>query len=164
VLRILDITARLALTDAPFHNLHWQSSFELSLDCFICERVGRTTIFTVGDEQAVCTGDRAKTGRHFTAARVAGFDVDSRTDELVLQVVVNRWWAPFHDQKRKQDGQTVGRASWVRFGLAYSCPDNREPGSFGVQSNMTRPAAVTCRHCAKTLGRSEQTPLVIERP
>ncbi|MEU4421834.1 hypothetical protein AB0F81_14505 [Actinoplanes sp. NPDC024001] len=76
MLRSVEVTAVLAVDGLPFHNLHWQRSFELSLDCFICERTGRTTSLKHGAEHGTCTGD-SKTGTHPTATRISAFDAYS---------------------------------------------------------------------------------------
>ena len=163
MLRTLEITATIALAEAPFHNLYFGHGLELSLDCFICERLGRTTFLTVGDERAVCTGDREHGGRHFVAARVAGFDVLSGQDRKTLHAVVQQWWAPFHDGKRKQSSKPVG-PGWVRLDLRYLCPEgDRKSGSTSIQSNTARPHSLTCEHCDTVLARSEEVPTIVER-
>ncbi|MEU0083132.1 hypothetical protein [Streptomyces sp. NPDC006274] len=54
MLRTVEITAEpeLPLPRPKFHNLHWQMKLDLRLDCFICERTGRTTRFECGEERA----------------------------------------------------------------------------------------------------------------
>ncbi|MFG1604267.1 hypothetical protein [Actinoplanes sp. NPDC049265] len=161
MLRTLDITATIALAEAPFHNLYFGHSFELSLDCFICERQGRTTFLTVGGERAVCTGDRSHGGKHFAPARVAGFDPMSGRDRKALHVVVQQWWAPFRDAKRDQASAPVG-TGWVRFELPYTCPDGRN-GRASIQSNLVLPHALTCEHCDTVLATGEDVPKIVER-
>lgn len=65
----VEVTATLILPESPFHNIHWRSGLEFTLDCFICERTGRTTTFEQGAERSVCSGD-ADSGPHHTAARI----------------------------------------------------------------------------------------------
>jgi hypothetical protein len=81
------------------HALHFLPKVEFSLDCFICQRTGRTAVFHTGTEQALCTSDEQH-GPHPTAARVAGFDTTTEDASLTLRAVIDYWWAPFHDAKR----------------------------------------------------------------
>lgn len=164
MLRTLEITATISVTEAPFHNVYFGRSFELSLDCFVCERLGRTNFLTVGDERAVCTGDQAHGGRHFAPARVAGFDALTGQDRRSLQAVVQQWWAPFHDAKRNQGSKPLG-TGWVRFDLHYQCPANGQAaGQASIQSNQVQPVALTCKHCDAVLAGSDQIPTIVERP
>ena len=73
--------------------LHWRDPVELSLDCCICERTGRTVFLRQGQERAVCTSDE-KHGRHMAPARIAAFDTTTYASELALRAVVAYWWAP----------------------------------------------------------------------
>src|SRR5690242_6938248 len=101
MLRSAEVTAVLLLSDSPFHNLHWKSDVELSLDCFICRRTGRTTELKHGTEQGTCSGD-SKTGPHPAAARISAFDHTTERERTILRVVADYWWAPFHDVERDQ--------------------------------------------------------------
>ncbi|MFI9045928.1 hypothetical protein [Streptomyces sp. NPDC053427] len=158
MLRTVEITAE--LTSPPrseqSHNLHWQRTLQLSLDCFICGRTGRTTRFEHGEEHAVCTGDRS--AEHPAAARIAGFDVTSGRDRLMLRTVVDYWWAPFHDAKRDRPAQALTRAPWVRLPLGYHCPRSQRTGSFSIQSNVVRPVSEACAHCADPLATDTRSP------
>ncbi|GAA0395084.1 hypothetical protein GCM10009541_42750 [Micromonospora gifhornensis] len=73
MLRSIQVRTVLAVPETPLHHLHWRGKLALSLDCFICERTGRTTSFELGAERAICSGTR-ETGEHYTAARLAAFD------------------------------------------------------------------------------------------
>jgi hypothetical protein len=164
MLRTLDITATIAPAEAPFHNLYFGRTFELSLDCFVCERQGRTTFLTVGAERAVCTGDRDQGGKHFAPARVAGFDPSAGRDRQSLHAVVQQWWAPFHDAKRNQASKPLG-LGWVRFELHYMCSENdRKTGRTSIQSNQAGPVTLTCEHCETALATSDDVPRIVERP
>jgi hypothetical protein len=158
VLRTVEITAELELPlpRPEFHNLHWQTKLDLSLDCFICERTGRTTHFECGEERAACTGNDG--AGHPAAARIAGFDVTSGQDRLTARSVVDYWWAPFHDTRRDRPASALTSGPWVRLHLGYDCPLSREPGSFSTQSNMVRPVGVVCTHCAAPLATDARAP------
>ena len=70
MLRSLEITAVLSgLEKVHRDRLFWKPAIQLSLDCFVCERVGRTTSLERGAERAVCWSGRNE--QHFTAARKA---------------------------------------------------------------------------------------------
>jgi hypothetical protein len=64
-----------------FHALHFLPEVELSLDCFMCQRTGRTMILTTGTEQALCTPDE-KHGHHPTAARILCMRLGGRVHDL----------------------------------------------------------------------------------
>jgi hypothetical protein len=158
VLRTVEITAELELPLPPpkSHSLHWQMRLDLSLDCFICERTGRTTRFTCGEERAACTGNDG--AGHPAAARIAGFDMTSGRDRLMVRSVVDYWWAPFHDTKRDRSASALTSGPWVRLYLGYHCPRSQEPGSFSTQSNMVRPVSEVCTHCAAPLATDARAP------
>lgn len=161
MLRSVQITAE--LTNPPrgedFHNLHWQKKLELSLDCFICGRTGRTTTFQYGQEHALCSADDEHPA-HPAAARIAAFDVTGERHRTTLRAVVDYWWAPFHDAKRDRPATALTRAPWVRLYLGYHCPQAGESGAFSTQTNMVRPVRDACGHCAQPLATSEQAPAV----
>ncbi|MFD4693908.1 hypothetical protein [Streptomyces sp. NPDC058463] len=158
MLRTVEITAELTGLDEcdEFHNLHWQPKLELSLDCFICKRTGRTTSFEDGREHAVCSGDQ-KHPQHPAAARIAGFDVTREEERLILRAVVDYWWAPFHDAKR--DTPSTAMTRWVRLYAAYLCPQPRQAGTFSTQSNLVYPVSQSCT-CGKPLGTSSHAPSI----
>ncbi|MEU9865868.1 hypothetical protein AB0D99_33895 [Streptomyces sp. NPDC047971] len=156
MLRTVEITAELTGLDESeeFHNLHWQPKLELSLDCFICERTGRTTSFEYGQEHANCSGDQ-KHPRHPAAARISGFDVTHEKDRLALRAVVDFWWAPFHDAKR--DTRSTAMTRWIRLYAAYLCPQSRQAGTFSTQSNLVCPVSRICT-CGQPLGTISHAP------
>ncbi|MEV8326651.1 hypothetical protein [Kitasatospora sp. NPDC056731] len=158
MLRTVEITAELTvpLRGEVFHNLHWQKKLDLSLDCFTCERTGRTTHFRYGEECAVCSGSQR--AEHPAAARVAAFDITDERERTVLRAVVDYWWAPFHDIKRDQPATTRTRAPWVRLYLGYRCPESQQAEAFSIQSNMVRPVSQACTRCAHPLATSAQSP------
>ncbi|MEU0913358.1 hypothetical protein [Streptomyces althioticus] len=160
MLRTVEITAELTTPsrDKVFHNLHWQKKLDLSVDCFICERTGRTTHLRQGEERMVCSGDAR--AEHPGAGRVAAFDVTSERERTSLRVVVDYWWAPFRDVERDAPGAALTHAPWVRLYLGYRCPEARETGAFSVQSNMVRPVSETCAQCAHPLATSTRSPSI----
>lgn len=159
VLQSVEIRAVLSVPESPFHNLHWSGRLELSVDCFVCQRTGRTTLFEVGAEQAVCSGTRS-TGTHHAAGRISAFDRTDERDRISLRAVVDYWWAPFHDAKRDVAATPLTRRAWVRHHLGYSCPEHRMSGEFSDQTNMVRPSPVSCEHCSTVIAERRQAPWV----
>jgi hypothetical protein len=53
MLRTAEITAGLtgAIAGDNFHSLHWSSRLEFCVDCFVCERTGRTQVYERGAER-----------------------------------------------------------------------------------------------------------------
>ena len=162
MLRSAEVTAVLTglVPGEGFHNLHWQGSLAMSLDCFVCERVGRTTSFELGAERAVCSSS-THDGTHYTAARIAAFDHTTGQDTLSLRAIVDFWWAPFHDAKDNNLRATpLTRSPWVRLHLGYYCPHSTESGEFSIQSNVVRPSTENCRNCEVTLATSSEAPTI----
>ncbi|MEU7757208.1 hypothetical protein [Micromonospora sp. NPDC049171] len=159
MLRSVEITATLTFGGSSFHNLHWKSDVELSLDCFICQRTGRTTGLKHGAEHGTCSGD-SKTGRHPAAARISAFDHTSERERTVLRAVVDYWWAPFHDAKRDRPSLALTGDPWVRLHLGYLCPDPVQAGTFSTQTNLVRPQTHTCAHCAAPIAHSHDAPRI----
>ncbi|MFG3559026.1 hypothetical protein ACGGAQ_32095 [Micromonospora sp. NPDC047557] len=157
MLRSVEVRTVLVVPDSPFHNLHWRSKLDFSLDCFVCERIGRTTRFELGAERAVCSGTR-EAGKHYAAARVAAFDHTDARDRTTLRAVVDYWWAPFHDAKRDQPAHALTRAPWVRHYLGYYCPEQDQPGEFSTQTNLVRPQSAACQHCSAPIAQSQEAP------
>lgn len=153
------ITATVITLPGQFHDVHWVPRAELTLDCFICRRTGRTTVFEQGAEQAVCTGDSA-IGPHPTAARIAAFDPTNDTERTSVELVIDRWWAPVHDAADQRPGADVARSPWVRLHLGYYCPDQDRAAEFSIQSNHVRPMTQACEHCSAPIARSDETPWV----
>ncbi|MFF4801278.1 hypothetical protein ACFY1U_23270 [Streptomyces sp. NPDC001351] len=105
MLRTAEITTELTgpLGGDNFHHLRWSSKIEFSVDCFICERTGRTTVYERGAERALCSGSRSGFRSHYTAGRIAAYDTTSGSERLALRALVDFWWAPFEDA-RTADG------------------------------------------------------------
>lgn len=161
MLRSVEITVQLSglPTGEGFHNVHWQERLELSLDCFVCQRTGRTTFFRYGQEQALCSADE-KYPEHPTAARIAAFDVTDERERTTLRAVVDYWWAPFHDEKRDRTATALSCPPWVRLYLGYYCPRARQDGAFGIQTNVSRPLHEICSHCDRPLAISKEAPAI----
>ncbi|MET8229332.1 hypothetical protein ABZS77_01460 [Micromonospora sp. NPDC005298] len=159
MLRSVEVTAVLTVSDSPFHNLHWTGDVELSLDCFICRRTGRTTRLRHGAEHGTCSGD-SRTGQHPAAARISAFDRTSEEKRTLLRVVVDYWWSPFHDAKRDQPSLALTRVPWVRLHLGYLCPEPVQSGTFSTQSNTVRPEAHRCEHCSEPVAHSHEPPRI----
>jgi len=159
VLRTAEITAE--LTDREdSHQLYWRSQLEFSLDCFICERTRRTTVFELGAERALCSGSRSGFKRHYTAARIAGFATTSGRDRLAARALLDFWWAPFTDTRDGNKAAAPTSHPWVRLHLGYYCKDATESGTDSIQTNLVRPRKLTCKHCDRLLGVDQETPVV----
>lgn len=160
MLHSVEVTTVLALTEAPFHNLHWRSEIELSLDCFICRRTGRTTTLEHGSEAGTCSGD-SEFPRHPAAARISSFDVTTEKSRTILRLVTDFWWAPFQDEKRNRPAVALTSHPWVRLHLGYLCPEPKSTGGrFSTQTNLVRPAAYGCARCGETLAHSAEAPRI----
>ncbi|MEU8300141.1 hypothetical protein AB0C04_23040 [Micromonospora sp. NPDC048909] len=157
MLRSVEINTVVVLPESPFHNVHWRDTLELSLDCFICQRSGRTTIFVMGAERAVCSGDD-QTEEHYTAGRIAAFDHTQEDRRTSLRAVVDYWWAPFHDAKRDEPATALTRRPWVRHHLGYYCPEQNKSGQLDLQTNEIRPVSSCCEHCSAPLIQSQEAP------
>jgi len=157
MLRSIEISAVLSVR--ALHIVHWRQDIELSLDCFVCERVGRTTILKWGAERALCTSDEEH-GRHYTAAQVAAFDTTVEREQLRMRAVVDYWWAPFHDAKRAVRGLPLSDPAWVRLNFGYFCQDMVASATAQTQTNLVRPSDTRCKHCKKPVAASTDAPTV----
>jgi hypothetical protein len=163
VLRTAEITAE--LTGLPprgedSHQLYWRSKLEFTLDCFVCERIGRTTVFERGAERALCSGSRSGFSRHYAAARLAAFDTTQGAERLAARVLIDFWWAPFQDSRDGHRAMAPTSHPWVRLHLGYYCQDRKESGTDSTQTNAVRPHEMSCRHCDRVLATSTETPAV----
>ncbi|GAA5013941.1 hypothetical protein [Streptomyces siamensis] len=163
MLRTAEITAELSREEQrgeDSHQLYWRGTLECSLDCFVCERVGRTTVFERGTERALCSGSRSGFARHYTAARLAAFDTTSGRDRMGVRAVVDFWWAPFTDTRDGHRSAAPTSHPWVRLHLGYHCPRAKESGTASVQTNLVRPHRLTCKHCDRELAADTRSPSV----
>ncbi|MFJ9541072.1 hypothetical protein ACIRPX_27925 [Streptomyces sp. NPDC101225] len=162
MLRTAEITAELTgeFGGDHVHSLHWRSKLEFSVDCFICERTGRTTVYERGAERALCSGSRSGFQRHYTAGRIAAYDTTSGKDRLALRALVDFWWSPFEDARDGRSGQAPTSHPWVRLHLGYLCPKTKESGRNSVQTNLVRPCALRCAHCDALMATDTTAPAV----
>jgi hypothetical protein len=161
VLRSVEITASLVgpFDRGHFQLLRWERTLELSIDCFVCERVGRTTFLEWGAERAICSSDEEH-GRHFAAARIAAFDVTHAASRVMANAIVDFWWAPFYDNKRNVRAVAVTEAPWARLKFGYHCPSKEVSSTGSTQTNLVRPCVVTCKHCEVDIVADEQAPTI----
>ena len=159
MLRSLSISAELDHVDGP-RLLFWKRRLELSLDCPICRREGRTTTITWGDEVGDCSGSRSGFPRHPSPARITAFDTTHSPAGLALHAVVDHWWAPFTDAKSGEPATALTRAPWVRLHIGYRCPDVQQPGEEPTQSNLVRPTRLLCQHCGLAIATSRTAPAI----
>lgn len=161
MLHSIEITAALTgpRDDAHLTLLWWDRRIELSLDCFVCERRGRTTVLEWGAERAVCSSDEEH-GAHFAPARIAAFDVTRTRDGVTATAVVDHWWSPFHDARRDTAGRPLPEVPWVRLAYGYRCPHHEATGAGSTQTNLVRPLAVRCTHCGSDVATDVRAPTV----
>jgi len=150
---------RVAHGDELFHGPHFLPTVELSLDCFISQRAGRTAILKNSDEQALCTSDEEH-GSHPTSARIAAFDTTTEEARLILRTIVDYWWAPFRDAKRDTQASAITESPWVRLHFGSYCPARSEAGEHSTQTNLIRPCITYCRHCDAAIATSNQAPTI----
>jgi len=146
-----------------FHNVHFLPLVELRLDCFICQRTGRTTILKSVAEDATCTSDEAY-GRHRTSARVAAFDTTAEDTHMILRAVIDYWWAPFHDAKRDTEGAPFSVPAWARLHFGSYCRIHGQAGEHSTQTNLIRPCTTHCRHCGTAIATSNEAPRIRALP
>ncbi|MGW2723930.1 hypothetical protein [Streptomyces sp. NPDC001492] len=162
MLRTAEITAELTgpLGGDDFHHLHWSSKLEFSVDCFICERTGRTTVYERGAERALCSGSRSGFRSHYTAGRIAAYDTTSGSERLALRALVDFWWAPFEDVRDSRRGMAPTSHPWVRLNLRYHCPKTKESGTTSIQTNLVRPYELRCAHCESLMATDAAAPAI----
>ncbi|WP_043678767.1 hypothetical protein [Streptomyces xylophagus] len=161
MLRTAEITTELtgAITGDNFHNLHWSSRLEFSVDCFICERTGRTQVYERGAERALCSGSRGFQS-HYTAGRITAYDTTTGTDRLALRALVDFWWAPFKDARDDKPAMAPTSHPWVRLHLGSYCPEAKETGKDSVQTNLVRPYELRCSHCEFVIATDVAAPAI----
>ncbi|MFF4359101.1 hypothetical protein [Streptomyces sp. NPDC001604] len=162
MLRTAEITAELTgpLGGDNVHQLHWSSKLEFSVDCFICERTGRTTVYERGAERALCSGSRSGFRSHYTAGRIAAYDTTSGSERLALRALVDFWWAPFEDVRDSRRGMAPTSHPWVRLNLRYYCPETKESGTNSIQTNLVRPYELRCAHCESLMATDAAAPAI----
>ncbi|BCY08393.1 hypothetical protein [Actinoplanes sp. L3-i22] len=167
MVRSIEVTAVLGLGGARSHNVHWTGRIEISLDCFVCRRNGRTTEVQHGDEEGSCSGDGRPgwIARHPAPVRVSAFDStdlegSGESGRTVLRAVVDQWWAPFHDAKRDEPALALTARPWVRLHLGYLCPEPLGAGTFSTQTNLGRPHTVGCAQCGEPIATDHETPRI----
>ncbi|MFE1289286.1 hypothetical protein [Streptomyces sp. NPDC058751] len=160
MLRTAEITAELSGLEDPHHRFYWRPRLEFSVDCFICERTGRTTLFEHEAERALCSGSRSGFQRHHTAGRIAAFDTTSGREREAVRALVDFWWAPFTDTRDGREAAAPTSRPWVRLHFGYMCPEADESGAGSIQTNLVRPYHPTCKHCDRRLGVDGETPSV----
>lgn len=170
MLRSVEVLAEVAGTAQGnvLHNLHWQQRLELDLDCFVCERTERTTVFSWGEPAAVCTGlhvadgptDDASEAAHRTAARLERLQCDARAERRLLRAVIDCWWSPFHDDVAAADAAPLSDETPLRLALGYFCRRNHRSGVGVVSSALTTPWTVECQYCEAPMATVTTAPTV----
>ncbi|MET7483810.1 hypothetical protein [Streptomyces sp. NPDC005538] len=162
MLRTAEITAELTgrTSGDNSHKLYWSPRLEFSVDCFVCERTGRTQIYECGAERARCSGSRSGFPSHFTAGRITAYDTTEGAERLALRALVDFWWAPFQDVRHDRPAMAPTSHPWVRLHLGSYCPEGTEAGKHSVQTNLLRPGELRCAHCESVIARDVTTPAV----
>jgi hypothetical protein len=142
------------------HNVRWAKTMEMRLDCFLCERSGRTTWLELGAEAGTCSGSRQGVGPHPAPARVVSFDSAWSDDRRTMRWVIDRWWEQFYDSVDKRDGNIVASALWARIHIDYRCPETSKQAEDFTQSNLAFPYTMECRDCGERLGTWEEPPQI----
>lgn len=161
MLRTVEITAEVAGTAQGnvLHNLHWQQRIEIDLDCFLCERVARPTLFEWGDTAAVCTA-HDDDARHRTSARLEHLACDARAENRALRAVVGCWWSPFHDEVADVAAEPLGATTPLRLTLGYFCRRNHRSGVEVVRPDTATPLVVQCAYCEVPMATLASAPTV----
>jgi hypothetical protein len=147
--------------DQRRHPVRWERAMELSLDCFVCERLDRTMFLEWGAERARCTADE-RHGRHFAPVRIAAFESTVGEERAGMRAVVEYWWAPFHDAKRDAASSPLAEHPWVRLNFGYACErrGDRHVWSSTTQTNLLRPVSAKCGHCGDVAVTSLEAPVI----
>ncbi|MBK3567588.1 MULTISPECIES: hypothetical protein [unclassified Streptomyces] len=162
MLRTAEITAELTdrATGDNSHNLYWSSRLQFSVDCFVCERRGRTQMYECGAERALCSGSRKGFQSHYTAGRITAYDSTTGADRLALRALVDFWWAPFQDARDDKAAMAPTSHPWVRLHLGSHCPKAKEAGKHSIQSNLVRPHRLRCGHCESVIATDASAPTI----
>ncbi len=172
MLRSVEIVAEVAGTAQGnvLHNLHWQQRLELDLDCFLCERTARSTVFAWGESAATCTAvgagheaagdDDVAPTAHRTSARLERLQCDARAERRLLRAVVDCWWSPFHDEVTEADAAPLSEATPLRLALGYFCRRNHRSGVGIVSSGQATPWTLACEYCEAPMATLTTAPAV----
>ncbi len=157
----MEITARATLT--PAAHFVWSNRLELTHDCFVCLRVGRTMQLRHGLPHAVCAEQE-----HRAPLQVTGFDATEHGPDRRLRCRVTSWWAPFTDRVRPEvQASELTAEPWV--GLTYrvgchTCRDNGVGDWLGVvhtlHSGLTWPVTSSCPRCDTELVTVTEPPAI----
>ena len=144
----VEITARVTVT--PAAHFVWSNRLELTHDCFVCLRVGRTIQLRHGLPHAVCTEQD-----HPAPLRVTGFDATDHGSDRRLRCRVTAWWAPFADREQPDlQASELTAEPWVRLHHrvgCHTCRDNGVGDWLGIEralhSRLTWPVTSSCPRC-----------------
>lgn len=120
-------------------------TLEVSLDCCVCRRCGRTVFFREGEAKGRCT----PTGHAFDG-RVIGKEVtqDGPVASVVYRVVYR--YESFVDAKYPDERQPSERPRWCRVAFEIVCPKCGRVTKASTQNNVVRPWVCLCE-CRCTL-------------
>lgn len=148
----VEITVRVAVT--PAAHFVWSNRLELTHDCFVCQRTGRTVQLRHGLPHALCAEQE-----HPAPLRVTAFDSTDHGPERRLRCRITSWWAPFTDQAEPAvQASELTAEPWV--GLNYRvgchpCRDNGVDDWLGIEralhTGLTWPVTTSCPRCATDL-------------
>jgi hypothetical protein len=172
VLTLIAVEAT-AQVDALAH-FFWRPTVEISLDCFICCRTGRTMLVEQGYEAGRCMSAREHPQEippevpslsdtmfvHAAPLRIARFDwASAQTGCNTLRCTLSYWYAPFTDLKRQHPSARLNASPWTRlpYGLGCrACYDTGVEGALSlptgsIQSNLVWPLVASCPTCQRSL-------------
>lgn len=156
VLSHVEITARVTVT--PAAHFVWSNRLELTHDCFVCRRVGRTVQLRHGMSHGLCA-------EHPAPIAVSGFDSTDHGTQRHLRCRVSFWWAPFDDQGVHAAELTA--EPWVALNYRVGCHTCRDAGDddwLGIEkvihSGLSWPVISRCPKCDTELVTVTEPPQI----
>jgi hypothetical protein len=130
------------------HQIVFNNSIELSLDCFICKRKGRTVLFTETPPAAVCI----KTEHPFPG-KLFKFNTQKKefeNSQIIKAVYSSEFeYRDFMDEKDQLPSEDI-LPSWGRIGAKITCSSCHTMTEIFIQNNLRRPIEQKCR-CGRVL-------------
>jgi hypothetical protein len=112
---------------------------EVSLDCFVCERLNRTVVLKLGEDSGRCT----PTGHPFPG-RLLEMAVRPAIHSLTVTYRVLYRYEPFTDRKYPARGRARGAPTWARVSFTVRCPKCGAVSERSTQNNIVRPWTCGC--------------------
>jgi hypothetical protein len=125
----------------------FDDKLEVSLDCCVCCRIGRTIVFDLVARTACCT----PTGHTFPGS------VERKsvaTTESVTTVTYRLQYDSGEFVDPKHQNPSVPHPTWGRIGFTLACPKCGSQEHYSVQNNVARPRIKWCGQCKLPLFES----------